>query len=346
MSTAAANVSAEEPADRQDALDALFEELDLKRKAALWIFWRTLFRALGALPLSFLPGVPLVAMFSDAGTAGLWGWVVRWMQSWPLPYLPYVAFAGLGLVLVGIILIVRYYRRHALGPVRAYERDYKQRVFNAICELHFPGLRYNVDGYIGYDEFEATKLFPYPVDVYQSEDYFEGRLGQTDIRFAEVMAQRERRRLIGKPKRYYETYFDGIVLVADFHKHFHSTTRLVPEGAKLEGVRGQKPVVFEDPEFEALFEAVSTDQIDVRYILSPSMMQRFVQLSRRFPKLRAKFENENLILMLPSARDHFQTSIHQHPGCKDQINRFVRDLKMILPVVEELNLNTRIWSKS
>ena len=349
MSTVAAGATtrvASDNAARPVTLDRVFEELDQQRRAALSNYWRTAIKSLVALPFSFLPGLPLAALVTDSAGSNVLSGLAGRLKSLTGDSLSLIVFVGVALIFVGLFFIARYFHANARGPVRAYERDYKRHVFSAVCAQHFPGLRYDVDGYIGYDEFEATGLFPYPVDEYFSEDYFEGQLGQTEVRFAEVTAARERRRLIGKPKRYMETYFDGIVLVADFHKHFHSITRLVPDGEKIDKVRGQRSVALEDPEFEALFSVVSTDQTDVRYVLSPSMMQRFVQLARRFPKLRARFENENLILLLPASRDHFETSVYQHPACPQQIDRFVQDLKSIVPVVEELDLNTRIWSKA
>ena len=105
-------------------------------------------------------------------------------------------------------------------------------------------------------------------------------------------------------------------------------------------------MTMEDPEFEETFITVSTDQVDARYVLSTSMVARFVDLSRRIPGMRALFKDEKLVLALPSNRDRFEPSLYRRANSSRQLDRFVRDIQRLLRIVEELSLNTRIWSKS
>ena len=110
-------------------------------------------------------------------------------------------------------------------------------------------------------------------------------------------------------------------------------------------MRGERPVTLEDPEFEEIFTTVSTDQIDARYVLSTSTVRRFVELNRRFPGMRALFRDEQLVLALPGSRDLFEPSLYRRARSSAQIGEFVRDIKDLLQIVDEMNLNTRIWSK-
>jgi hypothetical protein len=164
--------------------------------------------------------------------------------------------------------------------------------------------------------------------------------------FAEARAERERRRWTTEgSETVYEEYFRGIVFIADFHKHFHSTTRLLPSGEKGARARGEERAALEDPGFEAVFDVWTTDQVDVRYVLSTSTMARLVALSRRFPGMRARLADENLLLLLPTRRALFEPSLLRRAASPFQIERFVGDVDACLAVVDALNLNTRIWSK-
>jgi hypothetical protein len=89
----------------------------------------------------------------------------------------------------------------------------------------------------------------------------------------------------------------------------------------------------------------STDQIDARYVLSTSTMARLVALSRRFSGMRARLADENLLLLLPARRALFEPSLHRRAASPIQLERFVHDVEACLAVVDDLNLNTRIWSK-
>ena len=262
------------------------------------------------------------------------------------PYIEWILPAAAIWLFAGLFLLGRLFVRKARRPQWAYIRDYKSRVFKHLCDAHFPGLSFDPKGYVGYDEFDSTRLFPYTSDEYRSSDYFSGLAGKTNVSFAEVYAKRERKRFSdGSIETYLDEFFRGLVFIADFHKHFHSTTRLLPRGEKVARVRGQQPVTLEDPEFEETFATFSTDQVDARYVLSTSMALRFMELNRRFPGLRALFKDEKLVLALPSNRDRFEPSLYRRAASSRQVDEFVRDVQSLLRIVEELNLNTRIWSK-
>ena len=146
-------------------------------------------------------------------------------------------------------------------------------------------------------------------------------------------------------EREYETYFRGIVFLADFHKHFRSTTRLLPRGQDAASARGEERATLEDPHFESIFETFTTDQVDVRFILSTGMMSRLVALSAHFPGMSARFHQECVLLVLPSRRDRFEPSLYRPARSRAQIQAFLDDVRACLSVVDDLRLNTRIWSK-
>ena len=328
------------------ASEAVFATLETQRLAALKAFWLTTLICLLLLPLAVLPlaGSMFVMVDHPPGTA--MAAVAEPGREVLEPYVQPVMLGASVWLFVGLFLAGRYFVRHARQPVWDYIRNFKTAVLNHLCELHFPGLAYDPKGYVGYDEFDETNLFAYTSDEYRSEDFFGGRSGKTDIHFAEVVAKRERKRLSkGSIETYYDEFFRGLVFVADFHKHFHSNTRLVPRGEKLKKVRGEGSVTMEDPEFEEIFATVSTDQVDARYVLSTGMVRRFVDLNQRFPGMRALFRDEKLVLALPGTRDLFEPSLYRRARSSAQISEFVRDIKDLLQIVDELNLNTRIWTK-
>ncbi len=75
------------------------------------------------------------------------------------------------------------------------------------------------------------------------------------------------------------------------------------------------------------------------------MVRRFVRLHRRFPGMRALFEGDKVLLALPTYRNLFEPSLYRNAGSSSQTDQFVKDIQSLLQVVEELDLNTRIWSK-
>lgn len=327
-------------------MQSVYSQLESQRLAAIKSFWLTTLVCLTLLPLAVLPFAGCIfVMIEHPGNPAA---AALASQFRPLlePYAQEVLMATLAWMFVALFLLGRLFVRRGRQPGWDYVRDFKAKVFNYLCATHFPGMAYDPAGYVGYDEFDGTKLFPYVSDEYRSHDYFSGRAGKTDICFAEVVAKRERKHFQdGRFRTYLDEFFSGLVFIADFHKHFHSTTRLIPADQKVARVRGQKPLQLEDPEFNEAFAAISTDQVDARYVLSTSMARRLVELNARFPGMRALFRNENLVLALPSSRDMFEPSLYRRASSNRQTEEFVRDIQNLLSIVDELNLNTRIWSK-
>ena len=329
------------------ATESVYDGLETQRLAAIKAFWLAAIVSVLLLPLAALPLAGSMFVMVDHPSGTTIAALAQPARVLIEPYIQPVLLGALVWLLVGLYLAGRYFVRRGRQPVWDYIRSFKAVVLNHVCKLHFPGLSYDPKGYVGYDEFDATNLFAYTSDEYRSEDFFGGRSGKTDIHFAEVVAKRERKRFSkGSIETYYDEFFNGLVFVADFHKHFHSNTRLIPRGEKLKKVGGERPVTMEDPEFEEIFATVSTDQVDARYVLSTAMVRRFVELNKRFPGMRALFRDEKLVLALPRNRDLFEPSLYRRAQSSAQIGEFVKDIKSLLQIVDEMNLNTRIWSKA
>lgn len=332
---------------RPESMDRIFATLETQRIAAIKALWFTVAKCLLSIPFLALPlgGTMVSTLDHPAGTA-----LAAFAESVKPLIQPYAEFVFLGSAIWlfgGLVALGRFFVRRGRQPGWNYVHNFKSVVLNHLCEVHFPGLAYDPQGYVGYDEFDGTKLFAHTSDEYRSEDYFAGAVGNTDVRFAEVVAKRERRAFRkGRLETYLDEFFHGLVFVAEFHKHFHCTMRLVPRDEKLAKVRGQQVVVMEDPDFEEAFATVSTDQVDAHYILSTSMVGRIVKLNGRFPGMRALFKDDKLVLALPSFGDKFEPSLYSRARSPEQLATFVADIRKLLLIVEELDLNTRIWSKA
>jgi hypothetical protein len=235
-----------------------------------------------------------------------------------------------------------------------YRTDFKHAVVRRLIEFLEPGLRYLPEQGIAKDMFKASELFRQSIDRYKSEDLVEGRIGQTDIAFSEVDA--EYKTGSGKDETWH-TIFKGLFFVGDFHKHFRSRMVILPDKAeKLFGALGQKfqamnfsrgkLIKFEDPEFEREFVVYGDDQIEARYILSLSMMERIVAFQRKMgTEIFVSFYGSRVVVAVPKKEDWFEPFLL---GSADfsTVLTYAAQLRLAVDIVEDLNLNTRIWSKT
>jgi len=158
-----------------------------------------------------------------------------------------------------------------------------------------------------------------------------------------------------KPNRY--TVFKGLFFIGDFNKDFTTQTVVLPDTAeKLFGYLGQKLqslnifrgqlIKLDDPEFEKHFVVYGNDQIQARYILSTSLMERIVEFKKKTGrKIYLSFVGSMVFVAVSYTRKLFEPRIFKTLLEFDPIRKYFEDLQLAIGIVDDLNLNTRIWSK-
>ena len=115
---------------------------------------------------------------------------------------------------------------------------------------------------------------------------------------------------------------------------------------KLGGARNTKLVHMDDPEFEQAFTIYSDDEVECRYILSNSLMRRLLDLrARHGDGMKVAFKNSAVYIAIPFKGRYLEPDLSVPATDKDQVERLVLEVTAFLSIVEELNLNTRIWTK-
>ncbi len=256
----------------------------------------------------------------------------------------FALFGGIGLVVVVFI-----------GLTRQFVNDFKERVIRKIILFFDKGFRYRKEDYIPQAIFNSSTIFRKQPDAYSGEDRVTGIIGVTQIDFSEVKAQTVTRD--SKGRKHYSTFFKGLFFIADFNKDFHTTTYVLPDTAeRLFGGFGSffqkrnmsRPdlVKLEDPEFEKLFVVYGEDQVESRYILSTSLMHRIVEYQKKTGRdLSISFRHSKMYVAIPYTKNLLEPKLFTTLLNFKVIQTYYDDLHLFLGIVEDLNLNTRIWSK-
>jgi hypothetical protein len=241
-----------------------------------------------------------------------------------------------------------------------YVKDYKVEVIGRVVKFMDEGLTYEPRGGVPSSVYFESQLFLTNVDRYHSEDHVKGTVGKTSIEFSEVSTEYKTTSedMDGHTQTEWHTIFHGILFRADFNKDFKARTLVLPDTAQkafgaLLGSFFQKHtsgrpelVKMEDLEFERLFVVYGTDQVEARYILSPSLMQRIVDFRNKTGKsIYFSFTGNNVIVAVPYGKNLFEPNMSKSTLDFEQVKPYFEDLSLIVGIVDELNLNTRIWSK-
>jgi hypothetical protein len=236
---------------------------------------------------------------------------------------------------------------------------FKRGVMAKVVAFCDPGLAYSPRSHVPRADFTASRIFLHGIDRYRGEDRVRGMIGKTEVDFSEIHAQykTESHSRRGGRRTQWHTIFKGLFFAADFNKEFHGRTVVLPDTAEnLFGFIGKafqkmdfrrdELVKLEDPEFERLFVVYGTDQIETRYILSTSLMRRITDFRNRTgKKLYLSFCRSRVHVAIPLKRNMFEPRFFRSMAGYEFADELLDDLQFALGIVEDLNLNTRIWSK-
>ncbi len=238
---------------------------------------------------------------------------------------------------------------------RSYRMFFKTDVLGKLVKFIDESLEFKPKEYITREVYDASMLFSTKPDKYKGEDLVKGQLGKTKIAFSELHTQYTTRDSKGRTQTH--TIFKGLFFLADFNKDFQGYTLVLPDysqrlfgsfGQKLQGLfafKGQL-VKLEDLDFEKRFVVYASDQVEARYILTPSLMQRLTEFAEKTKKeVRISFVHSSVFVAISLKENLFEPRIYKTLLDFSAIEKYYDDLLMAIGIVEELNLNCRIWTK-
>ncbi|VVB51151.1 Uncharacterised protein [uncultured archaeon] len=243
---------------------------------------------------------------------------------------------------------------------QGYRQQFKESVVRKLIRFIDENLAYSPSQGIKQETFMRSRIFTIYPDRYASDDYVSGTVGKTAIAFSDVHAQQRTETRDSRGRRYvtYTTIFKGVFFVADFNKNFKGTTLVLPDtaqrllgtvlGSALQSHNFARPplVKLEDPEFEKMFVVYGDDQIEARYILSTSMMARIAEFKKKSKKdIYLSFVDDKVMMAIPYSKDMFEPHILKSLLDFGTLDEYFDNIQIIVGLVEDLNLNTRIWGK-
>ncbi len=153
----------------------------------------------------------------------------------------------------------------------------------------------------------------------------------------------------GNKETEYQRVFDGLLLIYHFPKSFRGHTVVVPDrtwlGNKIAGRKHGERVMLEDPRFEEIYAAFSDDQVEARYLLTPTFMERLTALAEHLSARNAlafAFQDNDLLIAFHSKVGHFEGgSLFKPLENPERSKQLLEELRMIYDLVERLNLINR-----
>ena len=282
-----------------------------------------------------LVGIPALGIWGSEFIAGLLapGWETA------------VAWISFSVLVVAIVFAAIRYFIPAFTTFANYKARFKREVVSEIFRIVCPTATYEPFKSIAADVFDASAVFN-PRGSYWSDDRVRGRIGDTPFEAAEV----RRTYTTGSGKNSTShVVFEGLFFHLDFNRALNGTTLVQPESARSDQIgdrSGLRLVSLENPEFEREFKVYATNDVEARYILTPTMMEQLLAVRRRAERpVFLGFKDNGAYIGVHYGRSLFEPSIASTTSL-EALEEMADHFALAEFLIQELDLNTRIWTKS
>jgi hypothetical protein len=173
------------------------------------------------------------------------------------------------------------------------------------------------------------------------EDRVTGQRNGVDFELFEAHLEQRRQTTNGKGKSQtrWVTVFRGQCLRFDFHKAFHGRTLVTRDAGffnRFGGGGDMQRASLEDPKFEAIFEVYTTDQVESRFLLTPDLMQKLVDMEQVFHggQLRCCFDGGEMLVTVEGGDLFEPGSMFTPLDNPDRIRELLDDFAAVFHLVD------------
>lgn len=237
-----------------------------------------------------------------------------------------------------------------------YTKEFKDKIIEPLINELGSNLNYSPSLHVPRMLFEKSKLFTSNPDRLSGNDFVKGEIDDVPIQFSDIHAEKKHKNSKGGES--WSTIFQGIFIVAEFNKDFQAKTVILPDSAQntfgdligswlqSNNVSRDKLVKMDSIEFEKEFVVYSTNQIEARYILSHSLMQRLLSFKKKsLHPVYISFIGESIHMAIQYNKDLFEPSVFRSLLDYKIAMEYVRTLHLAIGIIDELKLNEKLWSK-
>jgi hypothetical protein len=245
--------------------------------------------------------------------------------------------AGGTFVVPAIIAVVAF----AVGQwlLSQVARDVKAILMNNLTDYVGATFSAAVSEPPAFEEFRTRRLLP-SYDRKSFEDLIEGRRADCSYQLYEAHLETEHRDKDGDTT--YVTVFRGQLLRIAFPRDFLGVTLVLRDAGLFNMLRrpgdGLERVGLVDPTFEKIFEVYSNDQVEARYLLTPTFMERLLELENLMQgkKARAAFAEGDLLVAVEGGNLFEAGSMFEPLATPKRARRVLDEIETVHAMIDAL----------
>ena len=237
--------------------------------------------------------------------------------------------------------------------ITEFNNGFKNKYVLSSLNKIFTDLKYFPDRGLDYSVIANTRMMDMG-DRYSSNDYFEGKYKNVNVKQADVHIEEEQQTTDsdGHTTTTWVTIFEGKWMIFDFNKTFTANVQVSQKGFGNSRVNNwgeknkYKKVEMEDAEFNKMFRIYAQNEHDAFYILTPSLMEKIKNLAKTVSgKLLLCFINNELHIGLYNYKDSFEHSVYKKIDEEKINDNISKEIKIITNFVDELDLDNSLFRR-
>lgn len=242
-----------------------------------------------------------------------------------------------GVVLTIFLLVTCFY--YVRCAAKNFESKIKTKVMPEIMKA-FGNFTWTQASVIDIDTIKATRIND-KFETKDDDDNFYGTYKDLSIKINEAKITYGSRGDYDKARTEY--IFKGVFVEIDVKKPFKGHT-IIRKRHQINSPVYEE-VKLEDPEFSRKYFVDSNDQVEARYVLTTSFMERFKNIKNAFraSQMEASLKDNKIIIAISTNRDLFKLGdINKPVNNTKQYTQLLNEFVSILAIIDELKLNQNI----
>ncbi len=224
-------------------------------------------------------------------------------------------------------------------PMYHYRKNLQESIYPKVIAFFGDEFTYQPEVAPSIESYYLSNLIP-PCNVKSTEDYVKGNYKKVAI---ESFGLHLTRHVTNGKHTIEETVFRGLIIALSLAKNFTGKT-VITNNFKLGLPHRLEHIKLEDPLFNQYYCVYGTDQIEARCLVTPSFMQRLLQLRSLFSNANIKciFYDKQLSFAIETGKSRFESdSRFESEKFITDVTNILREMHLIFQIVDVLKLDEK-----
>lgn len=227
---------------------------------------------------------------------------------------------------------------------KAYRKEFKDIIITPLIRFIDKSLVYRPKKFVNQKTFEASKIETRSIVGYTGDDFVYGNIDGVNIKFSELSITTQKDNSDDS-----DLSFWGLFIAAEFPKHFKAHTLVHSKKGRLFEPRlpskEYKVIKMDSPAFNKEFVVYSTQDIEPRYILSLSLMEKIIEYNKEMSYPTTLSFVDGTVYISNMCGDILEPSVQKSLLDFTIAKSYALSLSFAISVVETLKLDQKLWSK-